>query len=115
MGELLRRPEFGSIQSADIAPYYFKCIGGSLMVGRWTGDPSLFIRHPLKSEICWTYRCASDRIYSRLVGQYYRTKECIRTVLLCFLHSVMGSSFFMTQSKPVATLCYFLYLESLPC
>ncbi|MFK7050237.1 MULTISPECIES: MFS transporter [Flavobacterium] len=41
LGELLKLPEFGSLQSSDIAPY-ISIYWGSLMIGRWAGAISVF-------------------------------------------------------------------------
>jgi FHS family L-fucose permease-like MFS transporter len=41
LGELLRLEEFGSLQSAEIAPY-ISMYWGSLMIGRWAGAVSVF-------------------------------------------------------------------------
>lgn len=41
LGELLKLPEFGSMQSSDIAPYV-SMYWGSLMIGRWAGAISVF-------------------------------------------------------------------------
>ncbi|MFK7114190.1 MFS transporter [Flavobacterium oreochromis] len=41
LGELLKLPEFGSLQSSDIAPY-ISMYWGSLMIGRWAGAISVF-------------------------------------------------------------------------
>jgi len=41
LGELLKLPEFGSMQSSDIGPY-ISMYWGSLMIGRWAGAISVF-------------------------------------------------------------------------
>jgi MFS transporter, FHS family, L-fucose permease len=41
LGELLKLPEFGNLQSSDIAPY-ISMYWGSLMIGRWAGAISVF-------------------------------------------------------------------------
>lgn len=41
LGELLKLPEFGGLQSSDIAPY-ISMYWGSLMIGRWAGAISVF-------------------------------------------------------------------------
>ncbi|NBU82260.1 MAG: MFS transporter, partial [Flavobacteriaceae bacterium] len=41
LGELLKLPEFGSLQSSDIGPY-ISMYWGSLMIGRWAGAISVF-------------------------------------------------------------------------
>lgn len=41
LGELLKLPEFGSLQSSDIGPYV-SMYWGSLMIGRWAGAISVF-------------------------------------------------------------------------
>lgn len=41
LGELLKLPEFGKMQSSDIAPYV-SMYWGSLMIGRWAGAISVF-------------------------------------------------------------------------
>jgi FHS family L-fucose permease-like MFS transporter len=41
LGELLKLPEFGSMQSSDISPYV-SMYWGSLMIGRWAGAISVF-------------------------------------------------------------------------
>ncbi len=41
LGELLKLPEFGSLQSSEISPY-IAMYWGSLMIGRWAGAISVF-------------------------------------------------------------------------
>lgn len=41
LGELLKLPEFGNMQSSDIGPYV-SMYWGSLMIGRWAGAISVF-------------------------------------------------------------------------
>jgi len=41
LGELLKLPEFGRLQSSDIGPY-ISMYWGSLMIGRWAGAISVF-------------------------------------------------------------------------
>ncbi len=41
LGELLKQPEFGSLQSSQIGPY-ISMYWGSLMIGRWAGAVSVF-------------------------------------------------------------------------
>ncbi len=41
LGELLKLPEFGCLQSSDIGPY-ISMYWGSLMIGRWAGAISVF-------------------------------------------------------------------------
>lgn len=41
LGELLKQPDFGSIQSSQVAPFV-SMYWGSLMIGRWAGALSVF-------------------------------------------------------------------------
>lgn len=50
LGELLKLPAFGGLQSAEIAPYV-SMYWGSLMIGRWAGAVAAFKLGPAKKRL----------------------------------------------------------------
>ncbi|MHC5310463.1 MFS transporter [Myroides sp. LJL116] len=51
LGELLKLPEFGALQSSQIGPY-ISMYWGSLMIGRWAGAVSIFNLKPFWRIFC---------------------------------------------------------------
>ncbi|HMS30428.1 MAG TPA: MFS transporter [Saprospiraceae bacterium] len=108
MGELLRRPEFGSIQSADIAPY-ISMYWGSLMVGRWTGAIPVY-KTSAKVRNLLTFGVPLVAYIVVLLVNIIAQKNVSALYYYVFCILVMVAAFFMTQSKPVATLLLFSLL-----
>ena len=108
MGELLRRPEFGSIQSADIAPY-ISMYWDSLMVGRWTGAIPVY-KTSAKVRNLLTFGVPLIAYIVVLLVNIIAQKNVSALYYYVFCILVMVAAFFMTQSKPVATLLLFSLL-----
>jgi FHS family L-fucose permease-like MFS transporter len=105
LGELLKLPEFGSMQSSDISPYV-SMYWGSLMIGRWAGAISVFnlkgtnktlalIVIPL---IAFGVILAVNIISGKdMTPLYY--------YVLCVLIQI--GAFFLSKDKPARTLMIF--------
>ena len=105
LGELLKLPEFGSLQSSDIAPYV-SMYWGSLMIGRWAGAISVFNLQGSKKTIAliiipliaFGVILAVNIITGKDMEPLYYYVVCV------FLQI---GAFFLCKDKPARTLLIF--------
>lgn len=108
LGELMKQPEFGGYQAAEIAPF-ISMYWGSLMIGRWTGAIPVF--NPSKSLksllmvlvplIAFGIVIAVNTIAGKDMSPLYYYIVCV---------VVMIVGFFISQEKPALTLLLFSLL-----
>ena len=105
LGELLKLPEFGSLQSSDIGPYV-SMYWGSLMIGRWAGAISVF-------NLKGTNRTIALIIipliaFGVILGVNIVSGKDMQPLyyyVLCVL--VQIGAFFLSKDKPARTLLIF--------
>ncbi len=105
LGELLKLPEFGSLQSSDIGPYV-SMYWGSLMIGRWAGAISVF-------NLKGTNRTMALIIipliaFGVILGVNIVSGKDMQPLyyyILCVLIQI--GAFFLSKDKPARTLMIF--------
>jgi FHS family L-fucose permease-like MFS transporter len=111
LGALLNKPEFGSLQAADISPY-ISMYWGSLMIGRWTGALPVFELKPSqKNLLVWIVPFVAFGLILLLniiagqdmTGLYYYG-ICILVLVLAFV---------LSKDRPAFTLTLFSGLSLL--
>ena len=105
LGSLLHLPEFGNIQSSDIAPY-ISMYWGSLMIGRWAGAISVFHLKGAKKTLALIIipLIAFGVILSVNILSGKDMKPLYYYVF-CVL--VQIGAFFLSKDKPARTLMIF--------
>jgi MFS transporter, FHS family, L-fucose permease len=105
LGELLKLPEFGSLQSSDIAPY-ISMYWGSLMIGRWAGAISVFNLQGSKKTVALIIipLLAFVVILSVNMLSGKDMKPLYYYVVCVFLQI---GAFFLSKDKPARTLMIF--------
>jgi MFS transporter, FHS family, L-fucose permease len=105
LGELLKRPDFGSLQAADISPY-ISVYWGSLMIGRWTGAIPVF--NPSKVMYKILLLVVPIIAFGVVIGINLLAHRDMSTIYYYFLCVfVLIAGFFLAQSRPVFTLMLF--------
>ncbi|NOT36755.1 MAG: MFS transporter [Saprospiraceae bacterium] len=105
MGELLKKPEYGSMQAADIAPY-ISMYWGSLMIGRWTGAIPVFNPSKLVNSILLLV--VPIVAFGVVIGINLMAKKDMSTLYYyVFCVFVLIAGFFLAKSRPVFTLMLF--------
>ncbi len=108
LGELLKLPEFGGLQSSEIAPY-ISMYWGSLMIGRWAGAISVFKLGGWKKSLALilvpliafgVILGANSLAGKDMTALYY--------YILCVLLQI--AAFFISKDKPARTLLLFAIL-----
>jgi len=105
LGELLRQPEFGSIQAAQTAPYV-SMYWGSLMIGRWAGAIPVF--NPSKSMKNFLLVLVPLIAFGIIIGVNTIAKNDMSPLywyVICVVVQILG--FFITQEKPALMLLVF--------
>ncbi len=105
LGALLNKPEFGSLQAADISPY-ISMYWGSLMIGRWTGALPVFELKPAqKNLLVWVVPFVAFGLILLLniiAGQdmsgLYYYGICVLVLVLAFI---------LSRDRPAFTLTLF--------
>jgi FHS family L-fucose permease-like MFS transporter len=108
LGELLKLPEFGSLQSSEIAPYV-SMYWGSLMIGRWAGAVSVFHLSGNKKAIALI---AIPLIaFSVIVSvNIMAQKNMTPLYYYVFCVGIQIVAFFICKDKPARTLTVFSIL-----
>ena len=102
MGELLKRPEYGSLQAADIAPY-ISMYWGSLMIGRWTGAIPVFdLNARMKTILMVIVPIVAFGVVIVLNMIANKNMSHLYYYILCVL--VFVAAFFVSKDRPVFTL-----------
>jgi FHS family L-fucose permease-like MFS transporter len=105
MGELLKQPEFGSIQAAQTAPY-ISVYWGSLMIGRWAGAIPVF--NPSKSVKNFLLVLVPLVAFGVILGVNTIANNDMSPLywyVVCVVVQIVG--FFITQEKPAKMLLVF--------
>ena len=105
LSELLKQPDFGSHQAAEIAPY-ISMYWGSLMIGRWAGSVAVFSVSGWRKQllmilvpmIAFGVIIAANTIAGNNMQPLY-------TYIVCVFVQIAG--FFMGKDKPARTLLIF--------
>jgi FHS family L-fucose permease-like MFS transporter len=105
LGELLKQPEFGGYQAAQVAPF-ISMYWGSLMIGRWTGSIPVF--DPSKSMKNLLMVIVPLVAFGIVIGVNMIAKNDMSPLyyyVLCVI--VQIAAFFISQEKPAKTLLVF--------
>ncbi len=105
LSELLKQPDFGGLQAAEIAPY-ISMYWGSLMIGRWAGSVAVFSVSGMRKQllmilvpmIAFGVIIAANTIAGNNMQPLY-------TYIVCVFVQIAG--FFMGKDKPARTLLIF--------
>jgi len=105
LGELLKLPEFGSMQSSDIGPY-ISMYWGSLMIGRWAGAISVFnLKGTNKTLALIVIPLIAFGIILGVNILSGKDMKPLYYYVLCVL--VQIGAFFLSKDKPARTLMIF--------
>jgi MFS transporter, FHS family, L-fucose permease len=105
LGELLKLPEFGSLQSSDIGPYV-SMYWGSLMIGRWAGAISVFNLKGTNKTIALIV--IPLLAFGVILGVNIISGKDMKPLyyyVLCVLIQI--GAFFISKDKPARTLIIF--------
>jgi len=105
LGELLKLPEFGNMQSSDIGPYV-SMYWGSLMIGRWAGAISVFNLKGTNKTIALII--IPLIAFGVILGVNILSGKDMRPFyyyVLCVF--VQIGAFFLSKDKPARTLMIF--------
>ncbi|WP_310555399.1 MFS transporter [Flavobacterium sp.] len=105
LGELLKLPEFGNMQSSDIAPY-ISMYWGSLMIGRWAGAISVFNLQGSKKTIALII--IPLLAFGIILGVNILSGKDMKPLyyyVFCVLIQI--GAFFLSKDKPARTLLIF--------
>ncbi|WP_136668176.1 sugar MFS transporter [Flavobacterium sp. H122] len=105
LGELLKLPEFGGLQSSDIAPY-ISMYWGSLMIGRWAGAISVF--HLKDSQKTLALIIVPLIAFGIILGVNILSGKDMTPLyyyVLCVLIQI--GAMFLSKDKPARTLMIF--------
>jgi MFS transporter, FHS family, L-fucose permease len=105
LGELLKLPEFGSMQSSDIGPYV-SMYWGSLMIGRWAGAISVFNLKGTNKTIALII--IPLIAFGVILGVNILSGKDMRPLyyyVLCVFIQI--GAFFLSKDKPARTLMIF--------
>lgn len=108
LGELMKQPEFGGYQAAQIAPF-ISMYWGSLMIGRWTGAIPVF--NPGKSVKSLLMVIVPLIAFGVVIGINTiagKDMSSLYYYVICVIILIAG--FFISQEKPALTLLIFSLL-----
>lgn len=105
LGELLKLPEFGSMQSSDIGPY-ISMYWGSLMIGRWAGAISVFnLKGTNKTVALIIIPLIAFGIILGVNMLSGKDMKPLYYYVFCVLIQI--GAFFLSKDKPARTLTIF--------
>jgi FHS family L-fucose permease-like MFS transporter len=105
LGELLKLPEFGSLQSSDIGPYV-SMYWGSLMIGRWAGAISVFnLKGTNKTMALIIVPLIAFGVI--LAVNVLSGKDMAPLYYYVFCVFIQIGAFFLSKDKPARTLMIF--------
>lgn len=108
LGELLRHPDFGSLQASEATPY-ISMYWGSLMIGRWTGAVSAFnLSRSTKVLLQFIVPFVAFAILlgvSKIAGY---NVDALYYYVLCV--AVQVAAFYISKDLPARTLLIFSLL-----
>jgi FHS family L-fucose permease-like MFS transporter len=105
LGELLSLPEFGGMQSSEIAPY-ISMYWGSLMIGRWAGAIAVFNLEGFKKTLATIV--VPLVAFGIILGvNIIADKDMTPLYYYIFCVFVQIGAFFLSKDKPARTLTIF--------
>jgi MFS transporter, FHS family, L-fucose permease len=105
LGELLKLPEFGSLQSSEIGPY-ISMYWGSLMIGRWAGAISVFnLKDGYKTMALIVIPLIAFAVILSVNILSGKDMKPLYYYVLCVLIQI--GAFFLSKDKPARTLMIF--------
>ena len=105
LGELLKLPEFGRLQSSDIGPY-ISMYWGSLMIGRWAGAISVFNLKGTNKTIALVI--IPLIAFGIILGVNILSGKDMKPLyyyIVCVMAQI--GAFFLSKDKPARTLMIF--------
>lgn len=105
LSELLRQPDFGDLQSSQVAPY-ISMYWGSMMIGRWAGSISVFTDKRSTKQLLLTI--VPLVAFGVVIGVNTIAKNDMRPLyyyIVCVL--VQIAAFYLSNDKPARTLLVF--------
>jgi FHS family L-fucose permease-like MFS transporter len=105
LGELLKRPEFGSHAASEATPYIMM-YWGSLMIGRWTGAIAAFNFNKAKRQLLQVV--VPIIAFGILILIIYLSNYKVAALfyyIVCVL--ILIIAFFLSGNKPARTLLLF--------
>ncbi|HET9056026.1 MAG TPA: MFS transporter [Chitinophagaceae bacterium] len=108
LGELMKQPEFGGYQAAQVAPF-ISMYWGSLMIGRWTGAIPVF--NPTKSMKSLLMVLVPLIAFGIVIGVNTIANNDMSPLyyyVICVIVQIIA--FFISQEKPALTLLVFSFL-----
>lgn len=108
LGELLKLPEFGGLQSSEIAPY-ISMYWGSLMIGRWAAAVTVFKLGGWKKSMALVV--VPLIAFSVILGANSlagKDMSALYYYILCVFVQIIA--FFFSKDKPARTLIIFALL-----
>ncbi len=105
LGELLKGPEYGALQAADIAPY-ISMYWGSLMIGRWTGALPVFnFENKIKKLLLFIVPIIAFGVVVGLNTLANKDMSHLYYYFICVL--VLSLGFYISNDRPAFTLLLF--------
>lgn len=105
LSELLKQPDFGSIQSSQAA-VYISMYWGSLMIGRWVGSISVFELRPATKQIMtFVVPLVAFAIVLAVNALSKHDVSILYYYIICVLIQV--AAFYVSKDHPVRTLLIF--------
>lgn len=108
LSELLSKPDFGSFQSSQVAPF-ISMYWGSLMIGRWAGSISVFTDNKSTKQILLAV--VPLVAFGIVIGVNTIAQNDMRPLyfyVVCVLVQIMA--FYLSKNKPARTLLIFSLL-----
>jgi FHS family L-fucose permease-like MFS transporter len=108
MGELLKQPDFGGLQSSQVAPYISMYWGG-LMVGRWAGSISAFnVSASTRQILLFVIPLVAFGIVIGVNTLAKNDMSPLYLFIICVLIQI--GAFYLSKDKPARTLLIFSVL-----
>ncbi len=108
LSELLKKPDFGGLQSSQVAPY-ISMYWGSLMIGRWAGSISVF--NVSKSTQKLLFTIVPLVAFGVVIGVNTLAQNDMRPLyfyVVCVIIQIVA--FYLSKDKPARTLLIFSLL-----
>lgn len=108
LGELLKQPAFGGLQSSEVAPYV-SLYWGSLMIGRWTGSISAFnFKSSTRQLLTFIVPLIAFGIVIGIIALSQYDVRPLYYYVACV--AVQIAAFYISKEKPARTLLLFASL-----
>jgi MFS transporter, FHS family, L-fucose permease len=111
LSELLKQPEFGSLQATQIAPY-ISMYWGSMMIGRWAGSVKVFNpSQMMKNILLFVVPLVGFGVVLAVNTIAQHDMSPLYWYVVCVLIQI--AAFYISQDKPMLTLIVFSGLGAL--